>query len=397
MNRTNIATTDKAPPPPARPAVLQRKCACGTHTIAGGECDECGKKRLQRHAQGPSGSTEAPPVVHEVLSSPGHSLDAQTRDFMESRFHHDFSRTRVHTDARAAESAHAVNALAYTVGRDVVFGAGQYDPHSARGRRLLAHELTHTIQQGFGARPEPGRLLPSGAGDAAEREAGLAAHMIATGAVYRPQVRVGARLAREEKGAAKPAAAAAPAECPETHTIPDSVYKAIGEAWQKSKHGEATVEEHGGRVVTDKGGKEVIRTGSGGGGSMSYPAERKGDTTKSTFHTHPYSQSEGSELGVSFSSDDISGFVGGTWGKTQYVGAGTCIFALDTLDQTKRDACKTKDFTKLWDEAFKKAGGSFQDQVKTAVKTSIDGCGICHYQACRPDAGSAIPKTADLI
>jgi Domain of unknown function (DUF4157) len=66
---------------------------------------------------------------------------------MEPRFGHDFSKVRVHTDAEAAESAQAVNALAYTVGRDVVFGAGQYAPQTSEGRRLLAHELTHVVQQ----------------------------------------------------------------------------------------------------------------------------------------------------------------------------------------------------------------------------------------------------------
>jgi hypothetical protein len=66
---------------------------------------------------------------------------------MEPRFGHDFSGVRVHTDAQAAESARAVNALAYTVGRDVVFGAGQFAPQSPAGRRLMAHELTHVVQQ----------------------------------------------------------------------------------------------------------------------------------------------------------------------------------------------------------------------------------------------------------
>ena len=66
---------------------------------------------------------------------------------MEPRFGHDFSGVRVHTDARAAESAWSVNALAYTVGRDVVFGTGQYAPGTSGGRRLLAHELTHVVQQ----------------------------------------------------------------------------------------------------------------------------------------------------------------------------------------------------------------------------------------------------------
>jgi hypothetical protein len=82
-----------------------------------------------------------------VLRSPGQPLDAETRAFMEPRFGHDFKNVRIHTDARAAESATAVNALAYTVGRDVVLGAGQYAPTTRRGQRLLAHELSHVEQQ----------------------------------------------------------------------------------------------------------------------------------------------------------------------------------------------------------------------------------------------------------
>lgn len=89
----------------------------------------------------------APQIVHQVLRSPGRSLDPATRTAMEARLGHDFSQVRVHADARAAESARAVNARAYTVGRDVVFGAGQYAPGTRDGEILLAHELTHVLQQ----------------------------------------------------------------------------------------------------------------------------------------------------------------------------------------------------------------------------------------------------------
>jgi hypothetical protein len=91
--------------------------------------------------------TPAPLIVHQVLHSPGQSLDPTIRAFMEPRFGHDFSRVRVHTDTKAAESARAVDALAYTVGQDVVFAAGQYDPASQARKHLLAHELTHVVQQ----------------------------------------------------------------------------------------------------------------------------------------------------------------------------------------------------------------------------------------------------------
>ncbi len=135
-------------------ATLARKCACGGETEDGGECAECRAKReagLQRRAVTPAAPASAPPIVHDVLRGPGRPLDPAARSFLEPRFGHDFSRVRVHSDAPAAESARAVNALAYTVGHDVVFGAGQYAPGAPGGMRLLAHELTHVVQQSGGA------------------------------------------------------------------------------------------------------------------------------------------------------------------------------------------------------------------------------------------------------
>lgn len=130
--------------------LLQRQCDCGQHTTAGGECEECKKKKsvLQRHASSGTEPASVPPIVHEVLRAPGQPLDRATRDFMEPRFGHDFSNVRVHTDAKAAESARAVNALAYTVGHNVAFRAGVYAPATSAGQRLLAHELAHVVQQG---------------------------------------------------------------------------------------------------------------------------------------------------------------------------------------------------------------------------------------------------------
>lgn len=91
---------------------------------------------------------ESPTVVADVLRSPGRPLPPATRAFMERRFGHDFADVRVHTDRRAAASARAIDALAYTAGPDIVFGAGQYAPRNGRGRALLAHELAHVVQQG---------------------------------------------------------------------------------------------------------------------------------------------------------------------------------------------------------------------------------------------------------
>jgi hypothetical protein len=149
IGRTIAAVTTPARMTSAPANRLQRACACGQHTHGEGECADCRKKReaaLQRAAAGRAGGM-APPIVHEVLRSTGQPLDSATCAFMEPRFGHDFSQVRVHTGPQAAESAQAVNALAYTVGRNVVFGPGQYAPRTSTGQRLLAHELTHTIQQ----------------------------------------------------------------------------------------------------------------------------------------------------------------------------------------------------------------------------------------------------------
>jgi hypothetical protein len=180
--------------------LLQRRCACGQHT-GGGECEECRKKGrkessgggLQRKlALGPPGDSfereadrvaetvtsggsgapfgitaarpslrrmaateepgEAPAAVGEALRSSGQPLSAGIRAFMEPRIGHDFSRVRVHTGDVASHSAAAVDALAYTVGSDVVFRDGQYAPETPEGRKLLAHELTHVVQQANGPR-----------------------------------------------------------------------------------------------------------------------------------------------------------------------------------------------------------------------------------------------------
>src|SRR5215218_8615211 len=154
--RTLVQERQVAAPRPQGPALrpsqgglLQRNCACGGTPGPTGECAECRVRRLglQRQAINQEKPSGVPPIVHDVLRSSGQPLDPATRTLMESRFGHDFSRVRVHTDTLASESAESVNALAYTVGRDVVFGDGLYAPGTSDGRGLLAHELAHVVQQ----------------------------------------------------------------------------------------------------------------------------------------------------------------------------------------------------------------------------------------------------------
>jgi hypothetical protein len=129
---------------------VQRACSCG------GSCSDCKRKkpgtasaqvRMKSFGASGVGQSEAPPIVHEVLRSPGQPLDASTRAFMEPRFGYDFGRVRVHKDSPAAESARAISAEAYTVGSDVVFAAGRFAPFDLSGQRLIAHELAHIVQQ----------------------------------------------------------------------------------------------------------------------------------------------------------------------------------------------------------------------------------------------------------
>lgn len=131
-------------------AVLQRRCS--TCATSGTKCDECDKKRtplLQRNTCKSGGEPQAVPrIVDTVLSSAGQPLDSSTRALLEPRFGHEFSRVRIHTDSRAGVSAAAINADAYTVGNNVVFGTGKYDVSNPGGLRLLSHELSHVVQQG---------------------------------------------------------------------------------------------------------------------------------------------------------------------------------------------------------------------------------------------------------
>jgi hypothetical protein len=145
MNATVARVKRSATLLPGPSGLLQRKCACEG---SGHECEECRKKEtLRRKVLGPDHLETVPPIVHEVLQSSGVPLDLATREFMEPRFGHDFGRVRVHADAKAARSAQAVNAHAFTAGWHVAFGAGLFAPSTDAGRKLLAHELQHVVQQ----------------------------------------------------------------------------------------------------------------------------------------------------------------------------------------------------------------------------------------------------------
>jgi hypothetical protein len=205
---TRVAEMAKLAAVPSAP--LLRKCACGQHT-GGGECAECSKKQkesgnatsktLQRFPNGVDSEARfgehVPPIVLQVLHSSGRPLDSDTRAFFEPRFKHDFSGVRVHTNSHAAKSADAVGAIAYTVGDNIVFSSNQYSPRTSSGQSLLAHELTHVVQNSSRA---GGDALPTeiGAADShEEREAASIASGVMAGHAILPAPGGSSRVQRQ--------------------------------------------------------------------------------------------------------------------------------------------------------------------------------------------------------
>ena len=167
-------------PHAAMPA-LQRKCACSDSEEKCAACKEEEKGTIHRMPASHGTPAAVPAIVHRVINNPGRPLDAATRAFMEPRFGFDFSRVRIHADSQSAQSARSIKALAYTVNNSIAFGAGSYAPHTAAGRRLLAHELAHVVQQGS-ASPLPDDKLTLGAvNDPTEADADRSAAAVLSG------------------------------------------------------------------------------------------------------------------------------------------------------------------------------------------------------------------------
>ena len=118
-----------------------QKCGCGKSADATGECEECKAKKNDQAKQ--------------AVQSGGTELDAPTRNFMESKFEQDFSNVRVHTDPDAAHASQKIGANAFTVGNDIAFAPGKFNPGTPDGKKLIAHELTHTLQQNEVVKMQP--------------------------------------------------------------------------------------------------------------------------------------------------------------------------------------------------------------------------------------------------
>ncbi|HEV8430459.1 MAG TPA: DUF4157 domain-containing protein [Pyrinomonadaceae bacterium] len=176
-------------------------------------CDECeeemvqpksfgGQLQLSRKTTDATGPTTTPSVSANIhaMKGRGSPLPAATRAFFEPRFGTDFSDIRLHTDKRAADTAKSIKAKAFTVGRDIVFAAGQYAPESGETNRLLAHELTHTIQQRPGSTSgAPINLRVSHHSDSAEQEASAAARAVLAGGNFSVLTNSSVMLSRQDE------------------------------------------------------------------------------------------------------------------------------------------------------------------------------------------------------
>lgn len=141
-----------------------------------------------------------PPAVRSGAQGSGQALDKNTQAEMSARFGHDFSRVRVHVDAHADEAAEAVGAKAFTLGEDIVFSGGRYAPGSADGERLLAHELTHVVQQAQWGIPSFAQdsLSLSRRGDNAEMEARTTAEQVIAGRSVTVRAMPSATISRDD-------------------------------------------------------------------------------------------------------------------------------------------------------------------------------------------------------
>jgi Domain of unknown function (DUF4157) len=154
--------------------------------------------RIQRFLGQPNGQIDAAPAsVEQTLASAGRPLEAGLRQDMEQRLGHDFSQVRVHSGAMAEQSARDVNANAYTVGHNVVFGAGRFAPQTQEGRRLIAHELTHVVQQSRSQLPIATATRPG----LVQRQKGQAARAKVEEAMKELKAKFGLAEVTEENGA----------------------------------------------------------------------------------------------------------------------------------------------------------------------------------------------------
>ncbi|MFN3331514.1 MAG: DUF4157 domain-containing protein, partial [Caldilinea sp.] len=186
--KPRVAVTSATVLPETPPTALQRDAGCNNipETPPTALQRDAGCNNIAAHSD-----SDVAQIVDQVLQNPGQRLEPSAQQWMEQRFGHNFGRVRVHDDAQAHRAAQVVNARAYTVDADVVFAAGQYAPGTQEGRRLLAHELTHVLQQAHAPAQTPhlqrapwGTCPPGRRLDARNRFVNFPAELFAVGYYY---------------------------------------------------------------------------------------------------------------------------------------------------------------------------------------------------------------------
>ncbi|MEW5857473.1 MAG: DUF4157 domain-containing protein [Cyanobacteriota bacterium] len=302
----------------------------------------------------------------------GSPLDDEVRSFMEPRIGANFSSVRVHTDSNAIQMNRELNAQAFTHGSDVYFGAGKYNPSSSDGKHLLAHELTHVVQQSGGGHLQT-KMVQASFSD-----------WWKTISNFFTNAQESKNFDTVADGNLKQA------DAPDKLKLPEELTEGMQEGWDKSLP-DGKSQEQGGLLVKDKDGDykwKPGKPGKSGSFSPNYSDQDKDETLVGVGHTHPYDASEGGHTDVSFSGQDLARLVYVKdriavvqSGEGQFVASRTVEF--DKMLEKLDDAGKKKMFDemkKTYDDALSSAKGKFQERVEAAVKAVCSKYHLVYYK-----------------
>lgn len=376
----------------------------------------------------------APETAAAVESlSGGQPLAPATRDTLEARIGHDFSQVRVHTGPRAAALAEQLQARAFTIGRDVAFAPGQYQPGTPAGQRLLAHELAHVAQQGQAvvrrgdddattAVVAEKQIQTGSTGDSVKEAQELlnkhgAAPPLKVDGIFGPKTAAATRAFQIRRNLvpdgiigpytwkalrATPLAAGATTnfdkvsggvatkDAPDEFELPEAVVKGMQKAWDKSLPGGKS-QEQGGIIVKNKDnsyGWKAGKAGDSGSFSPNYGDKGADETLVGSGHTHPYDKSEGGFTDVSFSGQDIARLVY-VEDPISVVQSGDMLFTIIRTTEfdarvKKLDAAGKKklfdEITKAWNDTYKATKGKVPERAEAATKATCSKYGLSYYK-----------------